>query len=232
MLREHYTAEFRAARRTRLGAMLAQTAVAATIGLACAVSGAAVALHLAAGLPTGEYLPRHRGAATPAAIAPAPMQKPLIAAEASPSAALANPAESAEVASTASVSSLASAAPRAALPPIPERELTFAWGYAQRHPGAGARQADARVLPALAGARAQATAMASTAERRRAAERQRAWAARREIVALAPAGGFGSFDRDQRQGLGYTEQQPANGLGVFGRPQPSPGRRHPTHSQP
>jgi hypothetical protein len=209
MLRNHYLAELRTPRRTRAGAMLVQAAVAATVGLASAVSGGAVALHLGVAPPTGGYAPRPHSAAT-AAIAPAPAHNPVLLATTWPSVVPPRPAADAVTLSPPSAIDPPPSAPAAAAPPIAERELTFAWGYAQRHPGAAVRRAEAPVVAALAGARAQATA--PSAQRRRAAERHRATIARREIDRLSPARSFAGFDPDPHQRLGYADERPTNGF--------------------
>jgi hypothetical protein len=217
MLREYCEAELRTARRTRVGAMLVHAGVAATVGLASAVSGAALALHLAAP-PPSQYVSRSGGAATPAAIPAAPMEKPMILADAPPSTAQARTAASPEIVSDASATNRA---PSAASPasPLAERELTFAWGYAQRHPGAAVRQAEARVVATVASAGTHAAAPAAKRDSRRPAPRQRPSVAQRETVALAASGFFPGFGGDRHQALGYTQERGANGLGVLSRAQ-------------
>jgi hypothetical protein len=199
--------------------MLVHAAVAATVGLASAVSGAAVALHLAAAPPAGQYLSRPGVAATPAAI-PAPSTAQAITAD--------RPA----IVSEPSATNPAASVPRPASPPLTERELTFAWGYAQRHPGALARQAEARVVPALASARTQGAATVLKREPRRPAERQRASAAQGQAIALAPSGFFPGFNGDAHQALGYAEERRANAVRVFsqGDAPPSPRHRNPSQS--
>ena len=197
--------------------MLVHAGVAATVGLASAVSGAAVALHLAAP-PPGQYLSRSGGAATPAAIPAAPMERPMILADAPPSTAQARIAASPELVSDASATNrAASAAPPAS--PLGERELTFAWGYAQRHPGAAVRQAEARVVPTVASAGTHGAAPAAKRDSRRPAERQLRSVAQRETVGLASSGFFPGFGGDRHQALGYTEERGANELGVLSRAQ-------------
>jgi hypothetical protein len=159
MLREYYGAELRPPRRTRIGAMLVHAGVAATVGLASAVSGAAVALHLAAP-PPSQYLLRSGGAATAAAIRAAPMENPMILADAPPSPVQARTAASAEIVSDASATNRAASAASPASQ-LAERELTFAWGYAQRHPGAAVRQAQAQIIPTVASAGTHAAALAA-----------------------------------------------------------------------
>jgi hypothetical protein len=216
MSREYYGAELRTARRTRIGAILVQTGVAATVALASAVSGAAVALHLAP--PPSQYLSRAGGAAAPAAIPAAPTEKPMILADAPSSTALATIAASPEIASDVSATDrAASAAPPAS--PLGERELTFAWGYAQRHPGAAVRQAEARVVPTVASVGAHGAAPAAKRDWRRPAQRRRRSVAQRETAGLASSGFFPGFGGDRHQALGYTEERGANGLDVSSRAQ-------------
>ena len=198
-------AEIRTARRTKVGAILVHAAVVATMGLASAVSGVAVALHLAAAPPAGQHLAPSRGAATGALA----------------SAAQARTADPPAIVPDSPATSPAAPAPLLATPPIAERELTFAWGYAQRHPGARDRQAEARVVPALANARTGGAATVPKSEPRRPAARQRASVAQRETVGLAPSEFFAAFDRDP-----YTEERRANGLRVFSRAQ----RRRPARA--
>ena len=231
MSREYYGADPRTARRTRLGAVLVHAAVAATVGLASAVSGAAVALHLAAAPPAGPHLPRPGVAATPAAIPAAPVETPMIVAGA-PSTAQATTADRPAIVSEPSATNPAASAPRPASQPLTERELTFAWGYAQRHPGAPSRQAEARVVPALASARPQGPATVLKREPRRPAERQRPSVAQHQAIALAPSGFSPGFDGDAHQALGYADERRANAVRVFsrGNPPPSPRNRNPSQS--
>jgi hypothetical protein len=215
MLRGYYAVELRTARRTRIRALLVHAGVAAMVGLASAVSGAAVALHLAAP-PPGQYLSRSGGAATPAAIAAAPVEKPMIVADALSPTAQARIAASPDISDASAANRAVSAAPPAS--PLSERELTFAWGYAQRHPGVQVRQAEARVAPPVASAGSRA-APAAKRDSRRPAQRQRPSVAQRETVALASSGFFPGYGGDRRQALGYTEERGANGLGVSSRAQ-------------
>jgi hypothetical protein len=217
MLREYYGAELRPPRRTRIGAMLVHAGVAATVGLASAVSGAAVALHLAAP-PPSQYLLRSGGAATAAAIRAEPMEKPMILADAPPSPAQARTAASPEIVSDAAATNRAASAASPASP-LAEHELTFAWGYAQRHPDAAVRQAQARIVPTVASAGTHAAALAAKSDSRRPAQRQHRSVAQRETVGLASSGFFAGFGGDRHQALGYTEERGANGLGFSSRAQ-------------
>jgi len=194
MLRGHYGADLRAARRTRTGAVLLHAAVAATVGLASAISGGAVALHLAAPPPAGQFLPRSAIGATKAAAA-APLEKSGLAADALPS-----PPQTgaADIVSDAVAATPAAALAASVSLPLTERELTFAWGYAQRHPGGPARPAEARAAPSLAGAHA----MAPRSVPRRPGERQRASVAQREPIAVAQTASFHGFDGDAHRTLG------------------------------
>jgi hypothetical protein len=217
MLREYYEAENRMARRTRIGAMLVHAGVAATIGLASAVSGAAVALHLAAP-PPGQHLSRSGGAATAAALPAAPVEEPMILADAPSSTAPARNAASSEIVSNASATNRpASAAPTAS--PLAERELTFAWGYAQRHPDAAVRHAEARVVATVASPGTHRAATAAKRDSRHPAERPRRSVAQRETVALASSGFFPGFGGDRHRALGYAEERGANGPGLSSRAQ-------------
>jgi hypothetical protein len=204
--REYCGADLRTARGTRVGAILVHAAVAATVGVASAISGAAVALHLGAAPQVGQYIPRHGGAAAPAAIPAAPVEKPMIMEGAPASTAQARTADSSGITSDASSTSPAAAVPRPASPSFAERELTFAWGYAQRHPGAPARQAEAVASTALA----SATAPKRTA--RRPAERQRTAIAQHQAVGLAPSAFFPGFNGDAHQALGYAQERHTDGF--------------------
>jgi hypothetical protein len=117
-------------------------------------------------------------------------------------------------------------------PPPSERELTFAWGYAQRHPEAPARQAEARPAPALAGARAQAVAIVPKREARRVAERQRAAVAQRQSVGVPSSGFFLGFNGDPHQALGFAEERRANRLPAISRVQSTYPRHHGPSQQP
>jgi hypothetical protein len=141
----------------------------------------------------------------------------MIVADALPPTAQARIAASPEIGSDASATNrAASAAPPAS--PLAERELTFAWGYAQRHPGAQVRQAEARVAAPVASAGSRA-APAAKRDSRGPAQRQRPSVAQRETVGLAASGFFPGFGGDRHQALGYTEERGANGLGVSSRAQ-------------
>jgi hypothetical protein len=188
--------------------MLVHAGVAATVGLASAVSGAAVALHLGAAPPASQHLSRPGGAATPAAVAAALVEKPMVLAGVLPATAQARTAGPPEIVSDAPTTIPAAAAPRPASPPFTERELTFAWGYAQRHPGAPVRQAEARVATPLASATVPKTAA------RRSAERQRVPIAQRPAVGLAASGFFPGFNGDPHQALGYAGERGTNGFAL------------------
>jgi hypothetical protein len=191
----------------RIGSMLLY----ATVGLASAISGVAVALQLAPLPPTGDYLPPHGGPASAAAIAAVGTDKPARVAAAPPTTAL-MPA----IASTPSAK-LASPAPNHTAAPLDERELTFAWGYAQRHPGAAARPAEAH------GDRAAA----------RVTKREpRHSAPSRNTIGFAPSRFASELADDPHQALGYAEPHAANGYRIFGRTQSPPGARHRTPSPP
>jgi hypothetical protein len=199
--------------------MLVNAAVAATVGLASAISGGAVALHLAAGPPPGEYLPQPRSAATAAAIPSVPTEKSMMVVGAPPSAAQARTAGPAEIVLAPSVTNPALSVPDPASPPLAEHKLTFAWGYAQRHPVAAVRRAEARFAATVASAGTHGAAPDAKSDSRRPAERQRASVAQRETVGLASSGFFAGFGGDRHQALGYTEERGANGLGVLSRAQ-------------
>jgi hypothetical protein len=206
----------RVARLTTVSATLLHAAVAPTVSLASAATGAAVALHFAAPPRPGEYLPRPGRAATP-------VEKPIVIAAAPPPTAPARIAAGAENLSDRSGATSAALAAAAGSRPIPERELTFAWGYAQRHPGAAARTAETRAPLALATVRAQQSASLSKRQPRGQPERRRA--AQRATVGLAPSRSLAGVDSDPHQTLGYTEQRYANGLRVFRIGQSAPNRK-------
>jgi hypothetical protein len=216
MLHDDYGAGLRAPRR--MGSVL----VYASVGLTSAISGAAVALQLAA---AGEYFRRPAGAAISAAIAAAPMDKPRL-----PPAAQTMTAARPGIVSAPSASKPAPSAPTRTSAPLDERELTFAWGYAQRHPGAPARHAEAHVDPALASAPTQGAARVAKSEPRRPPKRQHTSAAPRNTVGFAPSRFVAGFQGDPHQELGYTEQRYPNGFRIFDRAQSPPGlrRRSPT----
>ena len=224
----YYGSEFRAARRTKFGTMLVQAGVAATIGLASAVSGAAVALHLAATPAAGAHISRAGGAA---ALAPTPTDKPKVVTGA-PSTAQASTSEHPAAGPEPAVASPPAPTAAAAAPPLSERELTFAWGYAQRHPGASSRQAEARVVPALGGAWAQAGPTAPHMEQRRPPQRYRGAAARRESAGLAASSLFSSLDGERHQALGYAAERRAYEPPIASRAQSPSGthQRNPFHS--
>ena len=116
--------------------------------------------------------------------------------------------------------------PTRASPPDAERELTFAWGYAQRHPEALARTDDHQVTPTLPGGRTQGAETLSKTEPRRPPGRPRASIVRRDTVGVAPSGFFADADRDAQQAHSYTEPQNANGARSLRRAQSSPSARH------
>ena len=224
MLREDYQAELRSARRTKVGVMLVHAAVVVAVGLASAVSGATVALHLAEGPAAGQHLARP-GAATRAVVADRPMEQPMRAAAVVPADARATAVEPSRTGSDASADITAGSAPPAASPPLAERQLTFAWGYAQRHPGASARQPETRGIAAPAGARGQGAAMAAHSQVRRPAERH-ASAAQGRAVAPDPSGFFSGFAGDPHQAFAYAAERRGNGAREFDRAQPPPSPRH------
>ena len=121
----------------RVRSLLVSTLNAAALLLASAVSGAAIALHLAAAPPIGEHRPLRGGAATPAPVAAAvSIEEPKIVIAEPASTAQASAEAAPAIASDASATKLAAWMPTRAAPPDAERQLTFAWGYAQRHPEA------------------------------------------------------------------------------------------------
>jgi len=221
MSREQTRAGFGLARLKRVGAALLHAAIAPTVSLAFAVTGAAAALHFAAPPRSGEYLPR------PARTA-ASLEKPVVMAALPPSTGPERIAAGAENASNRSAAGPAASPPTAASR-IPEHELTFAWGYAQRHPGAAARKAEARVA-ALATARRQKAESGSKRPPRDQPEPRGASPAQRAIAGLAASRFPASADSDPHQALGYTEQRYANGLHVFsyGQSAPGPHQRKPS----
>jgi hypothetical protein len=211
MLHHHNGARRLAATGIRIGCML----VYASVGVASAISGVAVALQLAPIPPAGDYLPPHGGPAS--AIAVADTDKPARVAAATTTAAL-TPA----IVSPFPTGNLASAAPDRAAAPPDERELTFAWGYAQRHPGATARRAEPHGDAALAGA------PVATREPHHAAERPHA---PRKTTGFAPSRMAVQLE-DPHQALGYADPQFANGFHIFGRTQSPPAPHHRTPSPP
>jgi len=198
MLGGHYPAEFRTAHRTRVGAVLVHAAVAATVGVASAISGGAVALHLAATPPPRPSVPRVESAATQAVVAVGRVENSVVIADAVSSVAQAGGADVPAIVSNAVAANGASPLAAPAPQPLTERELTFAWGYTQRHPGEPPRHAEARAAPSLAGARATAPKTAS----RHPAERRRMSVAQRGPVAPSPSGSFQGFDGDAHRTLG------------------------------
>ncbi len=211
ILRQYYAAELPTARRGKVGAMLVHAGVAATVGLASAVSGAAVALHLAPVPPAGPSVVRAVTARTE--VSAAPVEKPVVFAEALQSTVQPRTAGSSAAMTESSARSPA-ALPAPASAPIPERQLTFAWGYAQRHFGAAARPPEAPV--GLAGARAVGAVIAP--KRARTAERPRASGAQRETVGSASPESFFAFGGARHQASGYGDQRRANASGMWSRP--------------
>jgi len=231
MLRDPSKAGFGAARLTRLGGALLHAAVAATVSLASAISGAAVALHFAPLI--GESLPRHGQAATRAQSTAVSREKPIVLPVPPTSTVPGRVADSGEAVSDRSGPKSAAPSASAASRPFPEHELTFAWEYAQRHPGAAVRTADAGVTPPLETARAQQVASGSKKEPRRRLERQRGLGAQRaSVVGLASSGVPAGFDSDPHQALGYTQQSFASGLRIFSQAQSAPTLRQRKPSPP
>jgi hypothetical protein len=226
MPRAYYGADLRTGCRTRLVVVLVHAGVAATVGIASAISGAAVALHLAAGPPPARYtaLPAGAAAAIPAAASHGSM------ANAPAPTAAANIADAAGIVAAASATDAAPSVPSAASPPPTERELTFAWGYAQRHPDAPARQAEARVGPALASTPTRAAATGPKREARRGAE-QRASIPQRQAIGGTPSMFFQGFADTPHQTLGYAEDRRANAVRAFSRGNASFDARHHGPSQ-
>jgi hypothetical protein len=211
---------FGVARLTTVGATLLHAAVAPTVSLASAATGAAVALHFAAAPRTGEYLPRPGRAVTS-------VEKSVVMAAPPPPTVPARITAGAENVSDRSGATPTAWVATAASRPISERELTFAWGYAQRHAGAAARTAEALGPLALATARAQKAASVSKRQPQRQPERRRASGAQRATVGLVPSRSLAGVDSDPHQTLDYTEQRYANGLRVFsdGQSAPNPHQR-------
>jgi len=215
----HSGAKSLTARCIRVGSML----VYASVGLASAISGVAVALQLAPVPPTGEYVPPSGRLVPAAAIAATAMDKPARVAAALPDAV---PATAATVpVSAPSAAKVFSPVPPPAAP-LDERELTFAWGYAQRHPAAAAREAESHGAATFARARVRTGATVATGGRP--AERQHA---SRKTAGFAPSRLAVQPD-DPHQELGYAAPRSANALGIFGRAQSSPGPHHRNPSPP
>jgi len=222
MLHDHDGAGLRTVRWIRVGSMLFY----ASVGLASAISGAAVALQLAPASPAGGSFARPAGAATPAGVAAAPMDKPGRLAAVVPSAGQATLAGGRGLISAPSATKSAPSAPTSTTAPLDERELTFAWGYAQRHPDAAASWAESHVGSAFAGARTQEVTKIAKSESRHRAERQRASPARRNTAGFAPSRFAADSAGDPHQALGYAEPHHADGFRIFSRAQSRPGPRH------
>jgi len=218
MLHHHNGARRLAAASIRIGSTL----VYASVALASAISGAAVALQLGPVSPIGDFLLPPGGRGPAAAIAATAVDKPRRAAAVVPDAAQMTAAVDPELVSAPAAAQLASPVPDRTAALLDERELTFAWGYAQRHPGATAHQAEPH------GAAAFASARVATGEPRHAAERQRT---SRKTTGFAPSRLAVQFD-DPHQALGYADPQSANGSRIFGRTQSPTAPRHRTPSPP
>ncbi len=208
--------------------MLVHAAVVTTVGLAAAVSGATVALHLAVVPSAGDDIARPGAAATRMRVPATLVDKPTMPAGAPAPSAQTMPVSATATASDSAAAGPADLVPRSVSPAMTERELTFAWGYAQRHPGTSVHAATTT----------EATAAAPKIQPRPSAARQRLPVAQREAVGLARSTFLAGFDRDRHQALGYAEERPAIGFGVFNRPSSSPSgpRRHssfqyPNHEQ-
>lgn len=198
MLGRDYATEFHTSRPTRAGALLVHAAVAAIVGIVSAIGGGAVALHLAAAPPAGPFLPRFARAAAQAVNATAPVQTSVLIADPMPSLTQAGAVDVPAIVSNAAAANAAISLAAPPSQPLTERELTFAWGYAQRHPGGPSPQAEARAPASLASARPRAPKNAS----RHTAERQRATVAQRGPFGPSPSGVFQGFDGDSRRTLG------------------------------
>jgi hypothetical protein len=153
------------------------TAVAAAVGIASAISGGAVALHLAGSSP---YTP------PPPTVRTAPIQ----------SAAAPIAAATVGLAPGAATDKTISPAMSSASPPIPESELTFAWGYAQRQAAAQAPAGAAAAGPPRE--RAERKVNRNTRPER---ERQRASVAHRDTSPLRQAAAFDNADLRRQQSL-------------------------------
>ncbi len=228
MWRDPYRAELRSEGWTKIRATLAYAAVAGVVAVASAVSGATVALHLA-GPAAAPYRPRPSVAATASPIASSPMLTPATAAELPAPQVQIGPTAAA-IAPAADAASAPAPTARPASPPIAERELTFAWGYAQRHPGASAHQPDPRLAAAFASAASERTAAAAKKHPGRPPQRRQP-APQREGAGFASAM-FPTFDREPHQALDYADDRRLNGSGVFTGPQPPSRPRLRNASQP
>ena len=186
-------------------------------------------LHLAHAQQTGEHRPCG-SAASSAATAAARVDAPKIVAGPPPSTAQtkdqAGDAATPAVPTDASTTKLAAWVPSGAAPSGAERELTFAWGYAQRHPEALARGAESNAAAVLAGGPTRRTERLSKREPARPAGRERAAVVHHDTVGVAPSGFFADVDRDARQAPSDTEPRIAKGARPFGRAQASPNARH------
>jgi hypothetical protein len=209
-----------------VSSLLVSTLNAAALLLASAVSGIAIALHLAAAPQTSEHHPLRGAAATPPAIAAAPMDEPKIVTAELPATGQARDEAAPAVVSDASANKLAPWVSTRAAPSGAERELTFAWGYAQRHPEALARTVEPQVIPTLAGGRTQEAERLSKREPRRPPQRHRASTVHRDTVGVATSGFFADVDRESHQAPSYTEPRNPNGARAFRRAQSSPSARH------
>jgi hypothetical protein len=206
-----------------VGSLLVSTLNAAALLLASAASGATIALHLAAAQTT-ERPPLR--AASPVAIAPAAVDQHDIVTGGLRSMAQAGDEAGPGTIVDVSATKLALWTPSAAAPSVAERELTFAWGYALRHPEALARTVEPNVTPAPVGAPTRRAERISKAGPRRPPERQRASVVQGGTVGVAPSGLFADVDRDVHQGPSYTEPQKANGARTFRRAQSPPSAPH------
>jgi hypothetical protein len=157
------------------------TIVPVAVGLASAISGGSVALHLAGSSP---YAP-------PLTVRGAPSQ----------SAAAPIAATTVGLAPGAAADKTISPAMSSASPPIPESELTFARGYAQRQAAAQAPERDPHDGAAAAGPPRERAERKVNRNPRSERERQRASVAHRDTSPLRQAGAFENADLRRQQSL-------------------------------
>jgi hypothetical protein len=194
----------------RPGSLLVTVLNAAAILLASAISGAAVALQLASPSPSLDYDPMRvvLHAETQAPPGPEALGDATTLVASSPPP-VAQPKDSTTVRPASLPATCNAVAPMPApvspaSPSIPERELTFAWGYAQRHPEAQLRYRELRITQAVARSIGEAADRNSNSELRLGAGRQPA-----SNVSSQAQRVFAQFDAGPQQAFAYAEPETA-----------------------
>ena len=176
---------------------------ATAIVLVSAISGSTVALHLAGPAPPLEYGVKYliRRAKTQAAVLPVARgdTPKLVTNDPPPMAQRAGPTTDGFASAAASNAVAPIAEPASSS--IPDRELTFAWGYAQRHPEAQSRFRQTHVTSAVAMPTRRAATRHLNSKARPGRERQG--------PAITERGShiFAQLDSDPHQALAYADPE-------------------------